>query len=210
MGQHLLSPTWHPDRLHYSVLQLVSRSYLLISTYYWQSLTGSLAWFPTLFFTSVWVSEIYTSSVPSEGIDPKAFAADAVRAGNRALFLQALVVISVSIGAPFLVAESGVQVAFKQDGYAPLGDEGDAMGAGRGGASRKPSLDIRGAGGGFVGGAKDLASALVDRIKTRRMFELPIQGLTLVKVWSVSMFCFAIAMGMTWLVEPQSCEKVAR
>ncbi|OCF75727.1 solute carrier family 45, member 1/2/4 [Kwoniella mangroviensis CBS 8886] len=71
---------------------------------------ASLGWFPILFFTTVWVSEIYKASVPiPEGMDEATFAADAVRSGARALLLQALVNIVTSIGFPFLVSESGVQ-----------------------------------------------------------------------------------------------------
>nr|XP_019044996.1 solute carrier family 45, member 1/2/4 [Kwoniella bestiolae CBS 10118]OCF23926.1 solute carrier family 45, member 1/2/4 [Kwoniella bestiolae CBS 10118] len=71
---------------------------------------ASLGWFPILFFTTVWVSEIYKASVPMpEDMDEATFAADAVRSGARALLLQALVNIVTSIGFPFLVSESGVQ-----------------------------------------------------------------------------------------------------
>ncbi|WVF67635.1 hypothetical protein IAT40_002393 [Kwoniella sp. CBS 6097] len=71
---------------------------------------ASLGWFPILFFTTVWVSEIYKASVPiPEGMDETTFATHAVRSGARALLLQALVNIVTSVGLPFLVDESGVQ-----------------------------------------------------------------------------------------------------
>ncbi|OCF35755.1 solute carrier family 45, member 1/2/4 [Kwoniella heveanensis BCC8398] len=71
---------------------------------------ASLGWFPILFFTTVWVSEIYKASVPvPDGMDETTFASHAVRSGARALLLQALVNIVTSIGLPFLVDESGVQ-----------------------------------------------------------------------------------------------------
>lgn len=63
--------------------------------------------------------------------------------------------------------------------------------------ARKFPSDRRG-GQGFLGKVKDVAESTGDWVKSGQMFRLPIKGLTLVKVWSASMFCFAAAMGMTW------------
>jgi solute carrier family 45 protein 1/2/4 len=198
LGQYVRFTARHPNGLHNTILQLVCLQHSMCA-----NLTGnSLAWFPTLFFTSVWVSEIYTSSVPSAGIDPKVFAADAVRAGNRALFLQAIVTIIVSIGAPFLVAESGIQVAFQQNEYQAVGGEGNAptLGPGRRdtGRSGESIFNSRQGGEGVMGIVKSLAVGLIERAKSGTLFQVPIKGLTLVKLWSAAMFTFSIAMGMTW------------
>ena len=81
MGKSLFPTTRHPDHLFRPVLLIVSpRSH--------SKLTLSLGWFPILFFSTVWVSEIYKASVPD------AVNADAVRSGARALFFQSLVGIT--------------------------------------------------------------------------------------------------------------------
>lgn len=50
----------------------------------------------------------------------------------------------------------------------------------------------------MMGYVRDMAGSLVDRVKSGRLLEVPIKGLTLVKLWSAAMFTFSFAMGMTW------------
>ncbi|OXG19816.1 solute carrier family 45, member 1/2/4 [Cryptococcus neoformans Ze90-1] len=176
---------------------------------------ASLGWFPILFFTTVWVSEIYKSSVPSDGIDPATFDSRAVRSGARALLLQALVNIITSIGMPFLVAESGVQPSESVNGYEPI----------EGSASRGIGPEIANGNGNGpqanVGTPPNSASwkrareDLENGTVFRRLFHsvqemvnnvkkgewgIPIKGLTLVRVWWISQFIFAAAMAGSWFV----------
>lgn len=199
MGQHVLTPTRNPDSLHYSILQLVRSLHVVPIS---QLIECSLGWFPILFFTSVWVSEIYKQSVSSAGIDSQTFTADAVRAGNRALFFQALVTIAFSIGAPFLISESGVQVSFNSRKYESLNGAEEYSGNGnghydisngrRGSKARYTSRE------GIKNRIMMLVMNVVERARSGRMLELPIQGFTLIRLWYASMFCFAIAMGLSW------------
>lgn len=148
-------------------------------------LTTSLAWFPILFFTSVWVSEIYKSSVPMGDLDEKTYTADAVRSGNRALFLQAIVTIIVGIGAPFLVSGNGIQQDMAQGGtYSALGGQGQYT-AGWHVPRSIPE-------------AVGLGREVYERARAGTLFSVPIKGLTLVKLWSMSMAVFAFAMACTW------------
>ncbi|WVQ72696.1 hypothetical protein IAR50_002256 [Cryptococcus sp. DSM 104548] len=162
---------------------------------------ASLGWFPILFFTTVWVSEIYKSSVPSEGIDRAVFESDAVRSGARALLLQALVNIVTSIGLPFLVSESGVQPEAQTGGeYAPigLGINGAISEAPPTSATwKRTRQDL--AGNGLVQKSINWVKDLMDSVKTGE-WGLPIKGLTLVRVWWISQFVFAAAMAASWFV----------
>lgn len=144
------------------------------------------------------MSEIYSASVPSEGTDPKVFAADAVRAGNRALFIQALVTITVGIIAPFLVAESGVQAAANRDSsggaYQVVGaEEGDGDGDQ---PLRTPLRKFAMAR--SRGGLAGVAREAIARVQDGKLLDLPIKGFTLVKLWSASMALFSFAMACTW------------
>ncbi|WVQ80005.1 hypothetical protein IAT38_002106 [Cryptococcus sp. DSM 104549] len=176
---------------------------------------ASLGWFPILFFTTVWVSEIYKASVPSDGIDPAVFSAQAVRSGARALLLQALVNIVTSIGMPFLVSESGVQPDAEY-GYAAL--EGGEDAAGGAGVGSGGALGGGGAGGrrndsrplwkrasdelqrgGLLQRAGAWLGATLESVR-KGEWGLPIKGLTLVRLWWFSQFVFAGAMAASWFV----------
>lgn len=91
-----------------------------------------------------------------------------MRAGARALLFQALINIACSVGLPFLVAESGVQASSSSAG---------------GSGSRGAGWSMR---------------EIKSRIRNGTLFNLPIQGFTLIKLWYISQFVFAAAMGMTW------------
>jgi solute carrier family 45 protein 1/2/4 len=153
----------------------------------------SLGWFPILFFTSIWVSEIYKSSYTGPEIDEIELNAQGVRAGARALLFQALVNITCSIGLPYLVTESGVQAntsgryqslqpgrGEEEDGWKPMNMVNDIR---SGGLPRK-----------MVGAVVGLARG----IKDGNVLTIPIKGLTLVRLWWISQFTFAGAMAMTW------------
>jgi solute carrier family 45 protein 1/2/4 len=155
----------------------------------------SLGWFPILFFTSIWVSEIYKTSYTGPEIDEIELNAQGVRAGARALLFQALVNITCSIGLPYLVTESGVQAnasgryqslqpgrGEEDDGWKPMNMVNDIR---SGGLPRK-----------MLGAVLGLARGMKDG----NVLTIPIKGLTLVRLWWISQFTFAGAMAMTWYV----------
>lgn len=69
-----------------------------------------IAWFPVLFFSTVWVGEIYTREAlardPSLSPDDPTLQADATRAGSRALLWSSILSLGSSILLPFLVHQS--------------------------------------------------------------------------------------------------------
>lgn len=85
-------------------------------------------------------------------------------------------------------------MGLQQNEYQSLGAEGEMAGT-----RRREAGSARGASGaGVMGYVRDMAGSLVDRVKSGRLLEVPIKGLTLVKLWSAAMFTFSFAMGMTW------------
>ncbi|WWC71291.1 uncharacterized protein I206_105245 [Kwoniella pini CBS 10737] len=160
---------------------------------------ASLGWFPILFFTTVWVSEIYKNSVPfTEGMDETTFSNDAVRSGARALLLQALVNIVTSIGFPFLVSESGVQPEASHQ-YSSLNGQGGLPENPPNSAIWKRAKEEIQAGG-VVKKAIGLLGGLVEWVKDGSAWQIPYKGLTLIKVWWISQFVFAGAMAASWFV----------
>lgn len=154
----------------------------------------SLGWFPILFFTSIWVSEIYKSSYTGPTISDAELQQQGVRAGARALLFQALVNIVCSIGLPYLVTESGVQ-ANSASRYQSL-QPGTSAETDGGWNPMNMVHDIRT--GGFFRKGLGLLGGLVGAIKDGSALSIPIKGLTLVRLWWMSQFVFAGAMAMTW------------
>ncbi|KAG8871456.1 hypothetical protein FRB98_000773, partial [Tulasnella sp. 332] len=72
-----------------------------------------IAWFPVLFFSTVWVGEIYTKEMlatdPSISTISDAFLADATRAGSRALLWSSILSFGASILLPFVVIQSSIE-----------------------------------------------------------------------------------------------------
>lgn len=70
-----------------------------------------IGWFPVLFYTSVWVGEIYVREQIANGrsADDPTLQDEATRAGSRALFLNACVNLVTSVFFPFLVEHSGIR-----------------------------------------------------------------------------------------------------
>lgn len=152
-----------------------------------------MGWFPILFYTSVWVGEIYTRQVIAEGRseDDPELSADATRAGSRALFLNACVNLLTSIFLPFLVSSSGVKPS-SSEAYGP---------------SARPHSPISE---GFMGRIMpqlERVRALVPLPK-RFKLQIPIQWLTLIRVWAIAQFTFCIAMIMTWQVHWFSLKQI--
>ncbi|ORY32115.1 major facilitator superfamily domain-containing protein [Naematelia encephala] len=156
-----------------------------------------LGWFPILFFTTVWVSEIYKSSTSFDAdTDVAQVNADAVRAGNRALLLQSIVNIITSVGLPFLVAESGVQPA-SSHAYTSLNGEGMVNGqhdVPNSAMWKRARADIQ------DGGAMRKVVGFMRRLRDGSALQIPIKGVTVVKVWWISQFVFAGAMAASWFV----------
>ncbi|CDZ96832.1 Sucrose transporter and related proteins [Phaffia rhodozyma] len=69
-----------------------------------------IGWFPILFFTSVWVSDLYIHQEllqhPNLSHTDPTLLASATRAGSKALFYNALVSFATAVFIPFLVAPS--------------------------------------------------------------------------------------------------------
>jgi solute carrier family 45 protein 1/2/4 len=155
----------------------------------------SLGWFPILFFTSIWVSEIYKSSYTGPELEEAELNAQGVRAGARALLFQALVNITCSIGLPYLVTESGVQAntSGRYQSLQPGSREED-----EGWKPMNMVNDIRS--GGLPRKLLGAVMSLVRGMKDGNLLSIPIKGLTLVRLWWISQFTFAGAMALTWYV----------
>ncbi|KAJ3515315.1 hypothetical protein NLJ89_g1827 [Agrocybe chaxingu] len=67
-----------------------------------------IAWFPVLFYTSIYVGDLYKRSQPHPGSDEAAAAldAEATRLGSRALFYSALVSLFANLVMPAFVTEA--------------------------------------------------------------------------------------------------------
>lgn len=82
-----------------------------------------IGWFPILFFTSVWVSDIYTRAALALPDSPWKSASDvglyeeATRAGSRALFWNAVVAFVTAVLMPLLVAKSHKQEETGEPGW---------------------------------------------------------------------------------------------
>jgi solute carrier family 45 protein 1/2/4 len=154
-----------------------------------------------LFFTTVWVSEIYKSQ-PGVDLESPTLASDAVRAGARSLFFQSLVNIACSIGIPFLVAESGVQAEDAAGTYRTV--NGETAEPPRSALWKRAQEDI--ASGGWIVKSFGWVKSVVGRIRDgEQIVALPIKGLTVIKVWWISQFVFAGTMAATWLVSAFVC-----
>jgi solute carrier family 45 protein 1/2/4 len=151
-------------------------------------------WFPILFFTSNWVSEIYKQSMPSEGIDPDVFASSAVRSGAQALLLNAIVNVVTSVGLPYFVSESGVQV--HQGGTYTSLNEAEGYEEPSSALWKRAAEEVQG--GGMLQKVKSWAGGVVKSVKDGTAWVLPVKGLTLVRVWWMSQFVFAGTMACTW------------
>ncbi|WVQ68534.1 uncharacterized protein L199_006742 [Kwoniella botswanensis] len=160
---------------------------------------ASLGWFPILFFTTVWVSEIYKASVPiPEGMDEATFAADAVRSGARALLLQALVNIVTSIGFPFLVSESGVQPESAHTYSSINGQGGMPDNPPNSALWKRAREEIQS--GGILKKMLAWLGGMLETLRDGSTWQIPFKGLTLIKVWWISQFVFAVAMAASWFV----------
>jgi solute carrier family 45 protein 1/2/4 len=144
-----------------------------------------IGWFPILFFTSVWVGEIYTREAISNGADPNdpALATDATRAGSRALFLNAVVNLITSIFLPFFVANSGI----------PGSDSSSAVAAQH---QRPQDESTSGRWGMFD--SRSWVGGVLDRRPGWARLQLPIPWLTLIRVWILGQIIFSLTMFGTW------------
>lgn len=129
-----------------------------------------IGWFPILFFTSVWVADLYTLNAVAAGTDltDAQLYDNSTRAGSRALFFNAAVSFATAIFLPMLIAPS--------TGRVPEDDEDD-------GWNRKLRDAVSRAG---------LPRWVVPR--------LPFGWMTLGMVWMLSHAVFALAMFSTLFV----------
>ena len=87
-------------------------------------LTGGSAWigwFPVLFYTTVYIGDIYKSGLP-DSVDPDSQEVDdeATRLGTRALFLSACVSLFCNSALPFFVSQNAkrrtIRDLFEEEG----------------------------------------------------------------------------------------------
>ncbi|KIO33059.1 hypothetical protein M407DRAFT_65899, partial [Tulasnella calospora MUT 4182] len=127
-----------------------------------------IAWFPVLFFSTVWVGEIYTREMlakdPSLSPDDPTLQADATRAGSRALLWSSILSLGSSILLPFIVYQS----SFSED-------EDEKPWANGSGRNRKKD---------------DSWARVFQWLKSMKIH--------LATLWMVSHLLFAITMGLTY------------
>lgn len=145
---------------------------------------ANLGWYPVMFYTSLWVANIYKENNPQGTLDKKTWDADAVRSGNRALFLQAIICLFVSVIAPFLVADSGIQSSAKA-AYTSLPTEAGGVAPTH---RRHGSVSDR---------VKGVLGSAIDWVRSGGI-SLPLKGLTLIKLWLGAQIVFVTCMLCTW------------
>lgn len=153
---------------------------------------ANLGWYPVLFWTSIWVSDIYKQRTPQGDLPAEVWQADAVRAGSRALFLQAVITLGVSIGAPFLVAESGIRSDNAYDALAH-DDGADTPNSAQWKREEEERARLP-----FAERASASLAAAIKAVRSGSAWVLPIEGLTLIRVWTIGQALFAVCMLLTW------------
>ena len=107
--------------------------------------------------------------------------------------------ITCSVGLPALISESGVQSGLS-GGYESINgvSRPDGVPNGRGGGWTLMSLirDVRSRR--IVPALINWVGGVVGSMKDGSAWRLPIKDFTLIKLWYISQFTFAVAMGMTW------------
>jgi solute carrier family 45 protein 1/2/4 len=146
-----------------------------------------IGWFPILFYTSVWVGEIYTREAIAGGRDANDpdLTADATRAGSKALFMNAVVNLSTSVFLPFLVSSSGIRAE-----PTPVSTHRSTVRA----ESSSEGLTIRAS---RLMQKLDKIRAII-KVPSRLRMQLPLPGFTLIKAWILGQAVFAATMFATW------------
>jgi solute carrier family 45 protein 1/2/4 len=142
-----------------------------------------IGWFPILFYTSVWVGEIYTREAIAGGRDPNDpdLTTDATRAGSKALFMNAVVNLSTSVFLPFLVSSSGIRA--EPTPVSTRTREAEAEG-----------LTVRAS---RLMQKLDKIRAII-KVPSRLRMQLPLPGFTLIRAWILGQAVFAGTMFATW------------
>lgn len=142
-----------------------------------------IGWFPILFYTSVWVGEIYTREAIAGGRDPNDpdLTTDATRAGSKALFMNAVVNLSTSVFLPFLVSSSGIRA--EPTPVSTRTREAEAEG-----------LTVRAS---RLMQKLDKIRAII-KVPSRLRMQLPLPGFTLIRAWILGQVVFAGTMFATW------------
>lgn len=92
--------------------------------------SASLSWFPILFYTTIYVGDLYkhaalaASTSPLSDQDMIGVDADATRFGSRALFYSSLVSLFCNVVLPYFISETANEEASRRHGL--LGDGVDA------------------------------------------------------------------------------------
>lgn len=155
---------------------------------------ANLGWYPVLFWTSIWVSDIYKQRTPQGNLSAEVWQADAVRAGSRALFLQAVITLGVSVAAPFLVAESGIR---SDSPYTALARDEDDRADTPNSAQWKREAEERSHLPLMERAAASVA-VVIKAVRSGSAWALPIEGLTLIRAWMIGQAIFAVCMLLTW------------
>ena len=98
---------------HLSTLQFIIQFlYVLVSVAHSIQIlhysSAWIAWFPVLFYSTLYVGDLYKRSMPPAATDEQQILIDdeATRLGSRALFYSALLSLVVSVVLPYFVAEA--------------------------------------------------------------------------------------------------------
>lgn len=157
---------------------------------------ANLGWYPVMFFTSLWVSDIFKQNHPQGETVLADWEAEAVRAGSRALFLQSIIAFAVSAAAPFLVAGSGIQSS-ETNAYRPINPGPDSDDDPPNSAIFKRREEDRSEGS-WTQRAAASVGTVIRAVKTGSAWALPIKGLTLIRLWFIAQIIFALCMLCTW------------
>jgi solute carrier family 45 protein 1/2/4 len=171
-----------------------------------------IGWFPILFYTSVWVGEIYTREAIARGgrsADDPLLPEEAVRAGSRALFMNSIVNLATSVFLPFLVSSSGIgtevkPVSTSRDGSSGYRSREATNGSGNNGFAALGPNGSAGPNGECLTVRASRLMQKLDKIRaiikvpSRLRMQLPIQGFTLIRAWILGQAVFAGTMFATW------------
>lgn len=146
-----------------------------------------MGWFPFLFYSSTYIAEIYTLEQAGKGApidtdgtadqDQAAGVQDAaVRAGSFCLLIYSIVSLVASVLLPVFVAPAE---QFSSGSSRPFSNTRSRSGTDNGTSKR---------------------SSIWHRLRLPRWLRLPIQGLTLPKMFTLSLFLVSFSLVSTWYV----------
>jgi solute carrier family 45 protein 1/2/4 len=169
---------------------------------------ANLGWYPILFFTSLWVGDIYKHTTPQGDMTREEWESTAERAGSQALFMQAVISLAISVAAPFFVSDSGIMPARVRASYHRLAadehgasDDADSLETPRSDVYKRHA-EVQASSTLPQRAAAALASAIkaVRSGTAFRAIALPLPGLTLIRLWCGAQVLFVACMLATFFV----------